>query len=214
MIDIITIRWGDKFGPEYVRKLYDAVRRHLTIPYRFICFTDDVGNPELSDIYSISLDEGLEGWWNKMVIYDPFHTKHMADKRIWIDLDTVIVDNIDFLAEYDGDLAMLDDFYFNKREAAGLLVFNGPACGYIWEAFNGVRPTYIKMGSDGTATAHIAHTAGKPPDRIQKIWPSKVVSYKVHCKEGVPRGTSIVCFHGQPRPADVSDLDWMKEHWR
>jgi len=28
------------------------------------------------------------------------------------------------------------------------------------------------------------------------------VSYKVHCRAGVPAGARVVCFHGRPKPWD------------
>ena len=41
MIDIVCFKWGPKFGPEYVNNLYNAIQRHVTVPHRFICYTDD-----------------------------------------------------------------------------------------------------------------------------------------------------------------------------
>lgn len=41
--NVICIKWGDKFGSEYVNSLYKMVEKKLTIPHRFVCFTD---NPE------------------------------------------------------------------------------------------------------------------------------------------------------------------------
>jgi hypothetical protein len=35
-------------------------------------------------------------------------------------------------------------------------------------------------------------------------WGPEVRSFKVHCQAGVPRGTKVVCFHGQPRPWAVA----------
>lgn len=34
-------------------------------------------------------------------------------------------------------------------------------------------------------------------------WGANVVSWKVHCKAGIPPGTDVVCFHGKPRPWEV-----------
>ena len=35
------MKWGTKFGPEYVNRLYKMVEKNLTIPHRFVCFTDN-----------------------------------------------------------------------------------------------------------------------------------------------------------------------------
>ena len=38
---IICMKWGTKYGPEYVDRLYAMVRRNLSGDFRFICLTDD-----------------------------------------------------------------------------------------------------------------------------------------------------------------------------
>ena len=35
-------------------------------------------------------------------------------------------------------------------------------------------------------------------------------SYKYHCGDGLPDDARVVCFHGRPKPADVSD-GWVKQ---
>ena len=41
MGNIICMKWGTKYGPEYVNRLASMVRRNTTIPCRFVCMTDD-----------------------------------------------------------------------------------------------------------------------------------------------------------------------------
>ena len=38
---VLCMRWGSKYGPEYVDRLYGMVRRHLQGDFRFVCLTDD-----------------------------------------------------------------------------------------------------------------------------------------------------------------------------
>ncbi|HEY1090992.1 MAG TPA: glycosyltransferase, partial [Burkholderiaceae bacterium] len=38
---ILCMKWGNKYGPEYVNRLYAMVRRHLRGEFRFVCLTDD-----------------------------------------------------------------------------------------------------------------------------------------------------------------------------
>ena len=40
-VNIICMKWGNKYGPDYVNKLYNMVSRNLTRDFRFICFTED-----------------------------------------------------------------------------------------------------------------------------------------------------------------------------
>jgi hypothetical protein len=37
---ILCMKWGTKYGPEYVNRLYAMVRRHLSGDFRFVCLTD------------------------------------------------------------------------------------------------------------------------------------------------------------------------------
>ena len=35
------MKWGTKYGPDYVNRLYAMVRRHLSGDFKFVCLTDD-----------------------------------------------------------------------------------------------------------------------------------------------------------------------------
>ena len=49
MINFACVYYGDKYTRpptdpwSYLRNLYNMVERNLTIPYRFVCFTDSTG---------------------------------------------------------------------------------------------------------------------------------------------------------------------------
>ena len=40
-INVLCVRFGNKYGQEYVVKLRNMVERHLNVPYKFWCLTDD-----------------------------------------------------------------------------------------------------------------------------------------------------------------------------
>ena len=40
-INVVCMKWGTMYGPEYVNNLYHMVKRNLTPPFRFVCFTDN-----------------------------------------------------------------------------------------------------------------------------------------------------------------------------
>ena len=41
MVNVVCMKWASVYGPEYVNKLYRGVARNLTMPFRFVCFTED-----------------------------------------------------------------------------------------------------------------------------------------------------------------------------
>jgi len=40
-INIITMKWGTKYGPEYVNKLYRGFKKNTAREFNFILFTDN-----------------------------------------------------------------------------------------------------------------------------------------------------------------------------
>ncbi len=38
---VICLKWGDRYGPEYVNRLHTMVQKNTERPLRFICITDD-----------------------------------------------------------------------------------------------------------------------------------------------------------------------------
>ena len=64
------MKHGSKYSSEYVNKLYNMCKRHLTVPYEFVCFTDDLRGID-ANIKTITLKEiGVSGWWYKPMFFD------------------------------------------------------------------------------------------------------------------------------------------------
>ena len=42
-IEVVCVKYGTKYGADYVNKLYNGIQRHLTLDHTFSCFTE---NPE------------------------------------------------------------------------------------------------------------------------------------------------------------------------
>ena len=103
--NVICIKWGTKFDADYVNCLYKMVEKNLTLPHRFVCFTDN-SNGLLNGIEVRPLpelnDEGIpDKAWKKLGLF----TKDLADlegEALFLDLDIVIRDNIDCFFEQEG----------------------------------------------------------------------------------------------------------------
>ena len=86
MATILCMKWGTKYGPEYVNRLHSMVRRHLTIPHRFVCLTDNrTGLNEGIETFSIpslELPAGApERGWTKLVSFSPALTAPGGPER-------------------------------------------------------------------------------------------------------------------------------------
>ena len=40
MINIVCLKFGTLYGPDYVNKLYAGVKQNTTVPFKFHCFTE------------------------------------------------------------------------------------------------------------------------------------------------------------------------------
>ena len=107
-VNVICMKWGKLYGPEYVNFLRAGVGRHLKRPFRFVCFTDDA-NGLRDDVQALPLPElGLPKGqgdlrWRKLAVF----RKELYDLRgttLFLDLDLVIVDSIDPFFESAGQV--------------------------------------------------------------------------------------------------------------
>lgn len=66
-LTVVCVKWGTKYGAQYVNKLYKAVRAHTTCQPRFVCYTDD-GAGLLPDVQLVQLSgvADWDGWWYKV----------------------------------------------------------------------------------------------------------------------------------------------------
>lgn len=202
-----VLRSGGRYGVDDVRKLYGMVRRNLSHFDRFVCLSDV--EFEIEGVERIPLIDRFPGYWAKIELFRP--SVFYGDARVWFaDLDTVIVGNVDELAARTEDFIGLRDFYFPDRLASGLMLWSPTYRGGIYTDFIVNAKQIIAQYRRGDQE-FIEPYVSKPA-YWQDVLPGAVVSYKVHCKDGVPRGTKVVAFHGVPSPAQVADK-WVKEHW-
>ena len=94
--NVVCMKWGTKFGPEYVNRLFAMVEKNLTIPHRFICFTDNGEgiNPkvEIKPLPKIKDDGLTEKGWKKLGIFSQFDD--IQGQVLFLDLDIIIRSNI------------------------------------------------------------------------------------------------------------------------
>src|SRR5258708_30153047 len=101
-LTVCCVRQGERYGPEYVRRLYAAVRRNITAGTegRFVCFTDQPD--ELPDAIEMrALPEGVVGWWNKLYLFKAGLFDD-GDRILYFALDTVILRPLDAIAAFAG----------------------------------------------------------------------------------------------------------------
>lgn len=206
MLIVACVETGNYLGrgAEYVRKLRNGVARHLHVPHVFRVYTDDVLRhwPSLQEIETIKPKAG-GGWWNKVHLFNPFSFVP-GDRVLYFDLDTIIVGDLDALARARGILHLGKWGWTKNDYGSGVMAWTHGEHSEIWERFTPEVPSKFRGDQDW-----MTHLGGWPalPD-------GACVSYRYHCqKAGVPpRGASVVCFHGTPKPHEVQE-QWAQENW-
>jgi len=215
IITFVCVNWGDYCGrgQEYVNKLYASVMRNISGNWfcRFICFSDVLDNPgSLEGIVYKPLPSGVRGWWNKLYLFkEGLFPKN--ERIVFIDLDTVFTGDITNIIKYDGEFATLRDFYTPERVGPAIMLWESGFGADIWQSYvDADYPVDLPFGDLTWINNHFAKT-GYKPDILQDLFPDKIKSYKQSCREGTPRTTSIVCFHGHPRPHEAGG--WVDTMW-
>jgi hypothetical protein len=213
MLNIVCVKHGSLYGADYVNRLYAMVARNLTAGHegRFICFTDDDAGIR-QEIHCRPLPKGILGWWNKLALFAPGEFER-HDRILYFDLDTVMVGDLDEIARYDGEFAILRDFYREDGWQSSVMAWKSGFGAEIWQRWNREgRPE-----ADGGDQEWIEHVFKNKwpviqPEILQDLYPGKFVSYKRDCIPYPPEGASVVVFHGEPKPHDCG-RSWVEAMW-
>ncbi|WP_343079166.1 glycosyl transferase [Ostreiculturibacter nitratireducens] len=219
---IICIRWGTKYGPEYVNRLYGMVSRNITPPFDFYCFTDDPEGvrPEVSCLPLPDLDCDLpktrKGVWGKSRLWRK-DLGGLSGPVLFMDLDVVIVGNIDGFFEYGSEddviLARNPNTPFERLGQTSLYRF----------PIGKLEPMRQEFLSDPQKVAETfvfeqRFVTRRAPGGI-KFWPSGWVSlFKWHCMRQfplnyflppkLPAKSKVVIFPGGLNPPDAIAGRW------
>ena len=213
-INIVCLKAGKAYGAEYVNILFDMVRRNLKAGYpgMFHCITDD---PEglAEGINVIPLPDDLETWYGKLYMFKRGLFPD-GSRCLFFDLDTLILGDIEFLVKYDGQFATLRDFYYPQQVGPAIIAWEaGDFASSIWEEWESQGKPRHPMGDLWWLNNLDQGRFVKEIDILQDKFPGKFCSFKADCHPYPPKGTAVVCFHGQPRPDNCGE-EWVSHTWK
>lgn len=186
-MNVIAVRQGDKFGPEYTRMLKAMVNEHLHVPLLILGDGDDA---------HLKLSGQYHGWHAKLELFRP--DLEPLRPFLYFDLDTYLLGDCSALTLFEPKrLMLIRDFTRpNKQGNSGVMIIPKFA-DVIWER----RCTDVADGD---------YLARHCKEYIQDVYPGMVSSYKLHNRNQWAGGP-VVCFHGQPKPHETTG--WAKEVW-
>jgi len=139
MINIVCLKWGTKFAPEYVNRLYLGFKRNTTIPFKFHCFTDNPAGLHSEVVAQKLPNLNLDGWWNKLWLFSK--DLPITGRVVYADLDTLIVRNVDDILSYDKGFLILRDLYTVEKNPktheaqSAFMSFEAHKHTHLWDAF-------------------------------------------------------------------------------
>lgn len=220
MNNIICLKWGNKYSADYVNNLYDMVKRNITSPFKFYCFTDDPTGIEQDIIVKplLTTNTSVKTWWHKLA----FFQETVADIEgtvLFLDLDVVILDNIDCFFKYEGEFCIIKEWNGESTGRGGL--FNSSVFRFvvgnhvdIWESYLEVRPDSINDG-DPNVTMHgdqnwISHVMENKLTAWPEDWCKSFKYAAMDKKDPMETNTKIAIFHGIPNPSEAA-IDYTRK---
>lgn len=211
MTTFCTVNWRnyEGRGVEYANVLYDSITRNLKAGTagRFVVFTDDMSAHGYHPLIEFAkLPTGVDGWYNKLSLFgaDSFPE---GERIIYFDLDTVITGSLDEIAAYDGPFAILRDVYRPRGLQSSVMLWEAGKYDEIWENYQASGCPALQFGDQEWIERSVAY-----PVILQQQFPEKFVSYKRDARFGVPPKSSVVFFHGKPRPHEAGG--WVDHVWK
>jgi hypothetical protein len=198
-----TLKSGGIYTAAWVEKLRASVAEHLPLPHRFLCMSD-VDCPD-----RIPLAHDWPGWWSKVEAF------RIRGPVLFFDLDTAIVGDLTPFAEQAerGEFTVLRDFYRPDGFGSGVMAWNVTQLNLYRNFADNPEFWMRKIGGRGDQ-GFIEEVAYLPSvTRWQDVLGDQVVSYKVHCRAGIPADARVVCLHGKPKFEDMPAGDPVRVAW-
>lgn len=207
----LVLKTGGVYNYRYVNAVAKNIREKCTKQFEIVCLTDNPkGITEVDRI--VPLKHNWAKWWGKVELFREDVTNN--SECIFFDLDTVLIDNIDFLWGIDdSNLYGIRDFYRLDVFQTGVLRWKpSRATNAIYNNFvdNDLYSKFMNRGDH-----EYLGTTKIDKSFLQDKFPNMAVSYKKTVASLSKKliSPSIVCFHGEPRPHTIKHT-FITDHWK
>jgi hypothetical protein len=225
-VDCACVIHGDAYSWDYVEKLYNMLNRYITPGIRLHVYTE-ASRPVPSHMIKHVLDDwSLSGskssWWYKIQLFD---TKHFCGPLLYFDLDVVITSNIDWICQLPLEHCWTArDFKYLWRPTAyninsSIMWWHTHRYYHVYESFirQNLQTVVQRYHGDQDFIMECIPQKNRrflDIDRI-KSWRwealdggynfNKRVYYAPKTGTNLTPATSVLVFHGNPKPDQIDD---------
>lgn len=222
--NIVCIKWGEKFPPYYVNRLYAGVARSMDRPFRFICFTEHAdgirSEVEIHPLPVVPFEDEMvramttgkrRGAWRKVTMMKPGEIG-LEGPTLVMDLDVVVTGNLGELLDYaPGKICMGQEWRYrnNPFQKVGghgsVYKFEPGKHDYLYTDFESDVEGSLAYRGEQKYISMTAHNHGDLeyfPDgwicsfKRQAI---PIVPLNFLVTPRLPESCRVMCFHGDPK---------------
>ena len=231
----VNVRNYRGVGTQYVNALYGGCVRHLSVPFRFVCFTDDASglNPKIEPaaLPRDTIPAGHHGVYYKLAMFRP-GAFIPGERVLFLDLDTVVLSSIDDIAACRSPFAMLRDPWQAHALNSSVMAWEfQPHHHDLWHKWVGAGYPTLPAGDQGWISDNLTDVS-----RLQDLFPDRIRSFDFECRKlptrdprGIhralstikekffpvpyPHGAGIIYFQRDPKPNNCH-VDWVQKAWQ
>ena len=214
------MKWGTRYGPDFVNRLYNSIKRHTKKPTSLYCFTDNtdgINKDVICDpLPEINLPKAIANTpWRKVSVWQ-YPLNKLNGDVLFLDLDLIITGNLDRFFDYKpGKYCVIENWTQKGQNIGNTSCFRFPA-GKHTSIFNKFQKDPVKIWKK----YHIEQIYISDEIKDQIFWPTDwCQSFKhnllpkwpvrIWQPAKLPLETSIVAFTGKPDPDDVISGKWL-----
>lgn len=224
-LTVLTFLWGVKYTVQYVERLGAGLRRHLDIPFRFICVADRPRQFGRTVPYQEVLRDlwltKIKGCFCRLCVFDPVWQKSVGiapgDRILVLDLDLIVTGPLAPLVDRPEPFVILQ----GVNNPSHPTKYNGSVwlttAGYrpdVWSTFSmeeaNKLPRLVFPDDQGWFQAKMPDAAAfTDADGVYAFgksatWPKS---------NELPTNARIVAFPGSRDPKLLTHLPFVRQHW-
>jgi hypothetical protein len=218
---------GDGYDWRYVDNLHSMIRRHIDGELKLHVFTEhDRSVPPHMIKHNLTEWPGIKGpkksWWYKMQLFNP---EHYHGDLLYFDLDVVIMQNISWMFQLSTEkFWAIKDFRYLQKDSynsinSSVMWWNTDRYAWVWDKFNAgnIEQTIRQYPGDQdylNATIDYNERRYMEAKYFQSYrWQVLDGGYDFRRRRAnlpdtgaeIAGDTSVIVFHGQPKPHEVRD---------
>lgn len=230
--NIVCMKWGTKYGAEYVNRLHDMIKKNINRPFRLVCYTDNKegisSEVEVYDLppFKAAALQTKGAYRKKMLCRADLAPFKSGDQFLFLDLDVVLMNKIDDFFDYKPEKDFVICYNWTRGNGtignSSVTRFRVGPLQYVADDLEADFLTYqakYKTASQEYMSAKIIEKYGE-----LEFWPDNWCrSFQVHSLPGKfsrlfkvptkpPADTKILIFHGRVNPPDAINGEWPGEY--